>query len=78
MLISAVIITMLEFVTGIIINRWFNWGIWDYSRVPYNFLGQVCLLFSNLWFFLSLPAILLDDFIRYRFLLEEKPRYKLF
>ena len=77
MFISALVITLLELITGLIVNKWLQWGVWDYSQVPYNFMGQICLLYTNLWFFLSLPGIILDDFIRYRFLKEEKPHYKI-
>jgi len=49
-----------------------------YSALPFNILGQVCLPFMVIWFFLSLAAILLDDYMRYFIWNEEKPRYKLF
>ncbi len=78
MFLSAVIITTLEFVIGLIINVWLGWNIWDYINQPYNLMGQICLLFSNLWFLLSLPAIILDDYLRYWVLGEEKPHYKIF
>jgi uncharacterized membrane protein len=77
MFISALVITSLELITGFIVNIGLGWGVWDYSQMPYNFLGQICLLYTNLWFFLSLAGILLDDYIRYRFLGEEKPHYKI-
>lgn len=77
MVLSALIITVLEFITGLIVNKWLCWGVWDYSQVPYNFMSQICLLFSNLWILLSLPAIILDDFIRYWYLGEERPHYKI-
>lgn len=77
MLISALVITALELITGLIVNIGLGWGIWDYSQVPYNFYGQICLLYTVFWFFLSLPGILLDDYIRYQFLEEEKPHYKI-
>ena len=77
MFISSLVITLLELITGLIVNKWLQWGIWDYSQVPYNFMGQICLLYTNLWFFLSLAGIILDDFIRHRFLKEEKPHYKI-
>ena len=51
--------------------------IWDYSDLPYNLLGQVCLLYMNLWFLLSLPAILLDDWLRWRWFDEQAPHYRL-
>lgn len=58
-LIGAVLITAFEFTTGIIFNIILGWGVWDYSRMPFNILGQVCLPFSLCWFFLCIPAYLL-------------------
>ena len=78
MVISAGIITTVEFTVGIIVNVWLKLGVWDYSSKPYNLLGQVCLLYTNLWFLLSFFAILLDDYLRYFLMKEEKPKYKLF
>lgn len=78
MVISAGIITTVEFTVGIIVNVWLKLGVWDYSSKPYNLMGQICLLYSNIWFLLSLFAILLDDYLRYFFMKEEKPKYKLF
>jgi uncharacterized membrane protein len=77
MFISSLVITVLELITGFIVNIGLGWGIWDYYQVPYNFYGQICLLYTNLWFLLSLPAIVLDDFIRYRWMGEEEPHYKI-
>lgn len=78
MVISALIITTVELITGLIVNVWLNLNVWDYSSLPYNVAGQICLLFTNIWFLLSLPAILLDDYLRYFILKEKKPRYKVF
>lgn len=78
MVISAGIITVVEFLVGLVVNVWLKLNVWDYSNLPYNVMGQVCLLYMNIWFFLSLPAILLDDYLRYFLLKEEKPRYRLF
>ena len=78
MLIGGAIITAVEFVSGCIINLWLGWNVWDYSHVPLNILGQVCLPFYFAWVWLSLIAIILDDIIRWLFFNEEKPRYKIF
>ena len=67
MLISAVIITVAEFMCGCIVNLWLEWGIWDYSELPLNVMGQICLPYSVLWFFLSALAIILDDCLRIGF-----------
>lgn len=78
MFLSSVIITVLEFICGCIVNLWLHWNIWDYSELPFNVFGQICLPYSILWFFLSLIAIILDDYLRYWLFGEEKPEYKLF
>ena len=77
-LIGAVVITIIEFFAGIFLNKILQLNIWDYSTVPFNIMGQVCLPFSIAWFFLSGIAIVLDDWIRYLFFAEEKPRYIFF
>ena len=77
MIISSGIIIGLEFIFGYILNIILGLDIWDYSDLPYNFMGQICLLFFNLWFLLSIVAILLDDGIRYILYDETKPKYYL-
>ncbi len=78
MLISAVIITVAEFMCGCIVNLWLKLNVWDYSELPLNVMGQICLSYSVLWFFLSALAIILDDCLRHWLFMEEKPIYKLF
>ena len=77
MSISAVIITALEFVTGYIVNIKLDMNVWNYSDLPYNIMGQVCLLYTILWFFLSLLCIIADDWLRYRLFGEEKQKYRI-
>lgn len=77
-IIGALIITSLEFIFGLVLNLYLNLGIWDYSNMPFNILGQICLPFSMAWFFLSLVAIFVDDWLRYILFKEEKPYYHLF
>lgn len=66
-----------EFLCGCVVNLWLGWGVWDYSNVTFNLLGQICLPYALLWTPLILVAIVLDDYLRYWFFGEEKPRYKL-
>ena len=35
---------------GVVVNLWYGWHVWDYSREPGNLLGQICPLFSFIWF----------------------------
>ncbi len=76
-LIGAVGITMLEFLTGCVVNLWLGWAVWDYSGIPGNILGQICPQYMLLWLPVSLAGIILDDWIRYWFFGEERPHYKL-
>ena len=76
MAISSGIVTALEFISGCVLNLWLHLGIWDYSNLPFNILGQVSLPFTIIWFFLSLVAIVYDDYFRYIYFSEEQPRYK--
>ena len=72
---GGIIITLVEFVAGCIVNLWLGWNVWDYSNIPFNLLGQICLPFSVIWCLISIFGIVLDDYIRYIFFGEEKPRY---
>lgn len=76
-LIGASAVTAIEFVSGCIINLWLGWNVWDYSHLPLNLLGQVCLYFFFLWMPLVLVWIFADDYLRYWLFKEEKPRYSL-
>ena len=65
-----------EFITGCIVNLWLGLNVWDYSGLPGNILGQTCPQFALLFLPLSAIAIVVDDFIRWKWFGEEKPRYK--
>lgn len=76
--IGAAIITALEFVSGVALNVWLGLGIWDYSTMPLNVMGQICLPFTLLWVPLSVVAVVLDDWLRYWLFGEERPHYTIF
>lgn len=77
--VSALIITQLEFLTGMLVNVKLGLGVWDYSHLPFQVAGQICLLFSFYWFLLSYLALsLLSVFDRFRKRKREgrKPKQK--
>ena len=76
-LVGACLITVLEFLTGCVVNLWLGWGVWDYSNKPGNILGQICPQFFLLWLPVSLAGIVLDDWLRYWWWGEERPCYKI-
>lgn len=63
MFLSSLAITAVEFLAGLIVNLWMNLNVWDYSSQPLNAWGQICPLFSLVWFLLSAPAIWLDNYL---------------
>lgn len=76
-IIGAVAVTLFEFTVGCIVNLWLGLNVWDYSHLPFNVLGQICLPFSLLWIAVAILAVIIDDYIRYWFFDEEKPHYKI-
>ena len=52
-LIGALVITLIEFLVGCIVNLLFGMNVWNYSKLPLNILGQVSLIYSLLWGFLG-------------------------
>ncbi len=70
-IISAIFITLVEFISGYIVNIKMGLGVWNYSSLPFNLLGQISLPFSAIWFLLSIPA----NFVckKLQLSLEKKP-----
>ncbi len=56
---GALAITAVEFAIGYVVNLRLHWAVWDYSALPLNVAGQICLPFTLIWFVLSIPGIAL-------------------
>lgn len=65
---GMVIPTTVEYITGIIMLKYFNKKYWDYSQVKGNYQGIVCVVFSVYWTILTflgvryLQPYIVDDF----------------
>ncbi len=59
LLASGAAITLIELIFGVIFNLGLEMEVWDYSDVPFDLLGQICLPYFCLWCLLSLPFCLL-------------------
>jgi uncharacterized membrane protein len=55
--IGSVFVTAIELIFGIFFNIILKKNVWDYSKMPLNFKGQICLLYSVFWVMLSLIFI---------------------
>ncbi|MBO5648336.1 MAG: hypothetical protein J6S76_00305 [Clostridia bacterium] len=60
MLLCAGIVTLLELVCGLLVNVKLGLAVWDYSMMPYNVLGQICVTYTAAWCLLAVPAMALD------------------
>lgn len=58
-------ITAIELVFGLVFNVTLQMKIWDYSALKFNFLGQICILFTVIWGFLCVAAIPLTEQLFY-------------
>lgn len=64
---GSVFITLTEFFVGIFDNIIMHWKVWDYTDMPFNLMGQICLPFSCLWFILCVPVYFICRELRHSF-----------
>lgn len=72
---GTVLVASLEFLTGIIVNKWLGLGVWDYSDQPWNLWGQICVPFLILFSGLVVLAILIGGTLIHQIYGEEKPHF---
>ena len=71
----AALVTITEFFAGCVLNLWIGLDIWDYSSLPLNLMGQICLPFSLVWLVLCFLFIVVFDWMRYAIIGGDKPTY---
>jgi len=76
-LVGSTIITAVEFLSGCIINKIFKLNVWDYSKDKFNIMGQVCLLYSFLWFLLCIPLVYLCRYINKNIVIGKRTQLKI-
>lgn len=70
-----IFVTSMEFITGIIVNKWMHLAVWDYSRMPFQLFGQICLPFMIIFSGLCALGILLSGYLLHWIYGEPKPHY---
>ena len=63
-IIGGLVITTAELVAGMILNVRLGMNVWDYSNLPFNLYGQICLIYSFLWAVLSVPLVYISKKIK--------------
>lgn len=71
----TIFVVACEFITGILVNKWMGWNVWDYSDQPYHLFGQICLPFATIFSGLCAIGIILSGNIMHWLFKEEKPNY---
>ncbi|HAX51897.1 putative ABC transporter permease [Muricomes intestini] len=71
----AVFVTAAEFITGIIVNKWLGWDVWDYSDQIFQLFGQICVPFIILFSGLCVLGIFLTGYLLHWLYGEEKPQF---
>ncbi len=77
--IGSAMITLTELIVGEGLKYLGLSQMWDYSNLPINFDGVICLPYSLLWILVSIIGIIVADAINYYvFKIMPVPYYKLF
>lgn len=62
--IGAALITGIELLSGVAVNGLMGLKVWDYSKMPFNLFGQICLTYYFLWALLMLPVSFLSKAVK--------------
>ena len=68
-------VTAAEFITGIIVNKWLEWNVWDYSDQIFQLFGQICAPFIILFSGLCALGIFLTGYLLHWLYGEVKPEF---
>ena len=74
---GACMVTAVELLSGLLINRVLDLHVWDYSALPYNLWGQVCMSYFFLWSLVSFLALELHRLLRKGLFGERLPKLRL-
>lgn len=70
-----IFVTACEFITGIIVNKFLGWNVWDYTGLPFQIMGQICLPFIIIFSGLCAVGILLSGYVLCYIYGEERPEF---
>lgn len=64
-LLGGTLITAAELAAGCVLNLGLGLAVWDYSTMPLQLWGQVCLPYSLLWVALAMIAALVYNIVHH-------------
>ena len=63
---GGIVLIVSQLTAGLVFNVWLGLGLWDYTSLFGNFLGQICPRYALLWLLLAGPLLMLCDRIGFR------------
>lgn len=72
---ATIFVVSMEFITGIIVNKYLNMNVWNYEDMPFHVFGQICLPFAVIFSGLCVMGIIMSGYMGHWFYGEEKPHY---
>ena len=69
-IIAAISVTVVEFIFGVVFNIILKMDVWDYSGVPLNLFGQICLLYTVIWGILAFAFVPFASFLNKKIAIE--------
>ena len=72
---SVIFVTAMEFITGIIVNKWLHLAVWDYTDQPFQIFGQICLPFMIIFSGLCAIGIVFGGYLECLLFGMEKPKF---
>ncbi len=66
-LLCAFTVTTVELAFGVVFNLILKLDVWDYTNIPLNFMGQICLPFTLVWGILGFVFLPLAEYINLKF-----------
>ena len=64
---GAFAITSVELLFGVVFNIFLKLDVWDYSGLPFNFMGQICVGYFFIWYIICLGLIHIYSKIKFVF-----------
>ncbi|MDU5209872.1 MAG: putative ABC transporter permease [Clostridium sp.] len=57
LVVATIVISIIEYLTGYILEKLFKTKYWDYTDDPFNIHGRICLHFSIMWGITSVSVV---------------------
>ena len=75
-IVGSIFITCIELIFGIFFNIVLRKNVWDYSKMPLNVGGQICVIYSFFWVILSIIFIPFAGYVTKKLNIHKNCRHR--